>query len=89
MSALALGRLGFGLLLIVAFGAGMGIVLTVTGFVMVFAGRFLTRLIPNTESPIQQRFTRAVPVISAVVMTVAGLVVTVQGLSQFGYLPIA
>jgi len=58
------------------------------GFLMVFAGRFVARLIPQTGSPLQQRFTRAVPVVSAVVMTLAGAVGTIQGLAQFGYLPI-
>jgi len=88
LSALALGRLGFGLLLIVAFGAGMGIVLTATGFLMVYAGHFVARLVPQTGSRLQQRLTQAVPLISALVMTGAGAVVTIQGLGQFGYLPI-
>ena len=49
----------------------------------------LTRLAPDTGSPVQRRLTRAIPVISAIVMTLAGIVVTIQGLGQFGYLPIA
>ncbi len=86
LGALALGRLGFGLLLIVAFGVGMAVVLTATGVLLVYAGRLMAHYFPDTGSPLQGRFTRAIPLMSALVMTLIGAVVTVQALRQFGFL---
>ncbi len=86
LSALALGRLGFGLLLIVAFGAGMAVVLTATGLLIVHAGRLIARLAPEGGSPLHHAVGRAVPVLSALVMTLVGLVVLVQALGQVGLL---
>lgn len=86
LGALALGRLGFGLVLIIAFGAGMVIVLTATGVLIVYAGRLLARFYPDIGSPLQRGFTRAISYVSALVMTVIGVVVTLQALVQFGLL---
>jgi ABC-type nickel/cobalt efflux system permease component RcnA len=89
LSALALGRLGFGLLLIVAFGAGMAVVLTTTGVLLVYASRFVTRYFPDdAHSPIQRLVARSVPVASAGIMLLIGLLTTVQALGQFGLLPL-
>jgi ABC-type nickel/cobalt efflux system permease component RcnA len=89
LSALALGRLGFGLLLIVAFGAGMAVVLTTTGVLLVYASRFVARYFPDdAQSPVQRLVARSVPVASAGIMLLIGLVTTAQALSQFGLLPL-
>ena len=89
LSALALGRLGFGLLLILAFGFGMAVVLTTTGVMLVYASRFVARYFPdNAQSPLQRVFSRAVPVASAGIMLLIGVIATVQALGQFGILPI-
>jgi nickel/cobalt exporter len=89
LSALALGRLGFGLLLILAFGLGMAIVLTATGVLLVYASRFVARYFPDdTQSPLQRVFSRAVPVASAGIMLLIGAIATLQALGQFGILPI-
>jgi ABC-type nickel/cobalt efflux system permease component RcnA len=87
LSSIALGRLGFGLVLIVAFGLGMAVVLVATGMLLVHAGRLMLRLFPdNTRSPTRQRLAAAVPVVSASVMTLLGGVAMFQGLSQLGML---
>ena len=83
LGALALGRLGYGLLLIVAFGVGMAVVLTATGFVLVYGGRLVARLVPGGDSPVGRLFNRGVPWFSAGVMTLVGLVATAQALAQF------
>jgi nickel/cobalt transporter (NicO) family protein len=89
LSALALGRLGFGLLLILAFGFGMAVVLTTTGVLLVTASRFMARYFPDdARSPLQRMFSRAVPVLSAGIMLLIGVIATVQALAQFGLLPL-
>jgi nickel/cobalt transporter (NicO) family protein len=88
LSSIALGRLGFGLVLIVAFGLGMAAVLTTTGVLLVYASRFMARYFPDdATSPLQRLFTRTVPGASAGIMLVIGVVATLQALAQFGLLP--
>lgn len=84
LSALATGRLVWGLVLIIAYGAGMAVVLTATGFLLVHAGRLVARYLPERGGPWPSRFTRAVPVMSALVMTIVGAVITVQAVVQTG-----
>jgi ABC-type nickel/cobalt efflux system permease component RcnA len=84
-SSFALGRLGFGLVLIVAFGLGMALVLVATGFVLVHAGRLVVRLFPeDATSPRRQRLAAAVPILSAGLMTLLGALATLEGLAQVG-----
>jgi ABC-type nickel/cobalt efflux system permease component RcnA len=87
LSSVALGRLGFGLVLIVAFGLGMAIVLVATGVLLVHAGRLMLRLFPDDDtSPKRQRLMAAVPLVSAAIMTLLGVAATYEGLSQLGML---
>lgn len=76
LSAIALHRVGLGLLLIVAFSLGLASVLTAIGIVMVHAGRWFERI------PTSGRLMRAVPVVSALAVTLAGIAITVQALGQ-------
>lgn len=80
LGAISLNRIGFGLLLIVAFSIGLAGVLTLTGIVLVHARRLL-RYVPEGG-----RIARLAPVASALFITVAGLVITVEALSQAGLL---
>jgi len=87
LSSVALGRLGFGLVLIVAFGLGMAVVLVTTGVLLVHAGRLMLRLFPDRgDSIVGHRLTSLVPIISAAIMTLLGGVATVEGLIQIGVL---
>jgi nickel/cobalt exporter len=84
LSAIALGRTGFGLVLIVAFSLGLAGVLTGIGILFVHGGRWLSRM-----SQRQHRFgqgMRLLPVVSALVVTTAGLMITAQALVQTGVL---
>ncbi len=47
LSAIGLGRVGFGLLLIVAFSAGLALVLSVIGLTVLYGGRWLSRSRPG------------------------------------------
>ena len=78
LGAIALGRVAFGLLLIVAFSAGLAAVLTGVGLVLVYARGLFERL------PLEGRFARYVPVASALVISVAGLAIVAEALAQIG-----
>jgi nickel/cobalt exporter len=78
LGAIALGRVGFGLLLIVAFSVGLAAVLTGIGLALVYARDLFEQL------PLDGRFARYVPVASALVISVAGLAIVAQALAQIG-----
>jgi len=78
LSAIALGRIGFGLVLVLAFSAGLAGVLTGIGLLFVYAGR-LFQLAPK-----QGRLLRLLPAASALFITLAGLGITAQALAQIG-----
>jgi ABC-type nickel/cobalt efflux system permease component RcnA len=78
LSAIAMGRVGFGLLLIVAFSVGLAAVLIAIGLLVVYARRLAARVNrAGVEGPLVRRW---LPLTSAVVITVSGIVVTVQAL---------
>jgi len=79
LSALALRRTGFGLVLIVAFSIGLASVLIAIGLLMVSARRFVTRV--QGERPL---VTRWLPLASAAVMTILGMIIVVQALVAAG-----
>jgi len=80
LSAVALGRVGLGLLLLLAFSLGLAGVLMATGMVVLFAKRALPQRSAGHRSP----WVRWVPVGSAAVVTLIGVVLT--GVS-LGWLP--
>jgi len=75
LSALSLNRVGFGLLLIVAFSVGLAAVLIAIGILMVYAQRLMARF--QGDSVLM---TRWLPLISATVMTIFGVAIAVQAL---------
>jgi nickel/cobalt transporter (NicO) family protein len=77
LGAMALNRVAFGLLLIVAFSAGLASVLVATGLLLVWAGRFFERL------PVNERAVRLVGALGALTMTLVGLGATFQSLRQW------
>jgi ABC-type nickel/cobalt efflux system permease component RcnA len=78
LGAIALGRAAFGLLLILAFSAGLAAVLTTIGLALVYARGLFDRL------PIDGRVARYMPVASAAVISLAGLAILVEALARIG-----
>lgn len=78
LGAIAVGRTAFGLVLILAFSAGLATVLTAIGLVLVYARGLFERL------PLDGRFTRWAPVASALVISLAGLAVVADALARIG-----
>ena len=79
LAAIALHRVGYGLLLVLAFSAGLASVLTTVGLAFVYGSRFVR------STGKFERLTRIVPVGSAVVVTCAGLAICYSALDQAGF----
>src|SRR5262249_44983895 len=79
LSALSLRRVGFGLLLIVAFSFGLAVVLVAIGLLVVYAGRLVARL--DERGPL---VTRWLPLMSPAVMALLGLSIAIQTLASGG-----
>jgi len=67
LTALSMHRVGFGLVLIVAFSIGLAAVLVAIGVLMVYAGRLMSRF--KEEGPLIKRW---LPLTSSAVMTLLG-----------------
>ena len=80
IGSISIGRPAWGVVLTVAFGIGMAAVLVGVGFGLVYARRIVER-IPATRS---LDLGRRVPVLSAVVVLVAGALIAGQGLVGLG-----
>jgi ABC-type nickel/cobalt efflux system permease component RcnA len=77
LSALSLRRVGFGLLLIVAFSVGLALVLVAIGMLMVSARRLVARF--DERGPL---VTRWLPLTSSAVMTLLGASIAFQALAS-------
>jgi ABC-type nickel/cobalt efflux system permease component RcnA len=78
LAAIAIHRVAFGMLLIVAFSFGLAAVLTGIGLLLVYAQRLFARF------PTDGRVLRAVSVASALIVTLAGLAISAGALAQLG-----
>jgi ABC-type nickel/cobalt efflux system permease component RcnA len=78
LSTIALGRIGFGLVLVLVFSLGLAGTLTGLGLLLVSAKRLFDRL------PTQVRLVRMLPAVSALFVALIGLGITTQALVQIG-----
>jgi nickel/cobalt exporter len=76
LAAISLHRVGFGLLLIVAFSLGLALSITGVGLVAVLAKRVFAR------AKLDGRVLRALPALSAAVILVAGVLMTVHAIPK-------
>ncbi len=83
LSAIALNRVAFGMLLVVTFSIGLAATLTGVGLAFLYAGRLMKR-------PMRSPFvTRVLPTLSAFVITCLGIVICYEALAQAGINPAA
>jgi nickel/cobalt exporter len=78
LGAIALGRTAFGLVLILAFSAGLATVLTAIGLALVYARERFDRF------PLDGRLARYLPVASAAIISLAGLAILAEALLRIG-----
>lgn len=72
LSAIALERVGLGMILLVSFSAGLAVVLMAIGVVVIYAKHWL----PDTEQAVRHPAFRLIPVFSAGLIVCIGLVMT-------------
>jgi nickel/cobalt transporter (NicO) family protein len=80
LSAVSIQRIGFGLLLIVAFSIGLAAVLIAIGLLMVYAREFMSRFQTNG-----QVITRWLPLASSAIITLFGFGLIMQSVASAGY----
>jgi ABC-type nickel/cobalt efflux system permease component RcnA len=78
LGAISLDRLGFGMVLVLAFSAGLAIILTGIGLLMIYARKLFERFTFEARMP------RLLPVVSASIITLAGVGVALGALQQTG-----
>jgi len=76
LSAISLGRLGFGMVLVVVFSMGLAVVLTGIGLLMVYARKLFERY------SFEARIPRFLPVASTAAISLVGLVIMLGAISQ-------
>ena len=78
LGAVSLDRLGFGMVLVLAFSAGLAVVLTGIGLLMIYARKLFERFSFETRVP------RLLPIVSASIITLAGVGIALRALQQTG-----
>jgi nickel/cobalt transporter (NicO) family protein len=78
LGAIALNRIGFGLILVLAFSLGLAGALTAIGMMFIYAGRLFERF------PSQGRIIRLLPVFSALFVSVIGIAISIKALAEIG-----
>jgi len=81
LSAIALHRVGYGMVLVVAFSIGLAGTLTAIGLAFVYAGRWMKR----PTSIAGNRIVRVLPVVSAFIIACVGAGICYEALNQAGY----
>ncbi len=81
LAAVSVGRIGFGLLLLVSFSLGLALVLMATGLIVLYAKRFFPERKDHKPNP----FFKIMPVVSAAVILLIGVVLTGNAL---GFIPV-
>jgi ABC-type nickel/cobalt efflux system permease component RcnA len=78
LGAIALNRIGFGLILVLAFSLGLAGALTAIGMMFIYAGRLFNKF------PAQGRIIRFLPVLSALFVSVIGVGIAIKALQEIG-----
>jgi nickel/cobalt transporter (NicO) family protein len=78
LGAISLDRLEFGMVLVLAFSAGLAIVLTGIGLLMIYARKLFERF------SFEARVPRLLPIVSASIITLAGVGIALGALGQTG-----
>ena len=84
LGSIAAGRVAYGLVLVVGFGAGMAVVLAGIGLLLVHARRLVERRVARGTSPVERfrRLVAPVQLATAGLVVLLGIVLTGQALTQ-------
>jgi len=78
LGAIALNRIGFGLILVLAFSLGLAGALTAIGMLFIYAGRLFERF------PSQAKVLQFLPVLSAMFVAAIGVAISIKALAEIG-----
>jgi nickel/cobalt transporter (NicO) family protein len=78
LGAISLGRLGFGMVLVLVFSVGLAVVLTGIGLLMVYARRLFERYTFEASIP------RFLPIVSAAAISCVGFIILFGAIAQTG-----
>lgn len=78
LGAIALNKIAFGLILVLAFSLGLAGALTAIGMLFIYAGRLFERF------PSRGRVVRSLPVLSALFVSVIGAAIIWKALGEMG-----
>ena len=78
LGAIALNKIGFGLILVLAFSLGLAGALTAIGMTFIYAGRLFERF------PSQGKIIRFLPALSALIVSLIGLAISIKALAEIG-----
>lgn len=79
LGAVALGRIGFGLALVVAFSLGLAATLTGLGLIFLYAGKLLERKM-RTDNARLKFVLRYAPAVGSIALTLAGVAIIIRAL---------
>ena len=80
LGAIALNKIGFGLILVLAFSLGLAGALTAIGITFIYAGRLFNRF------PSQGRIIQVLPVLSALFVSAIGVAISFKALTEIGWI---
>ena len=80
LGAIALNKIGFGLILVLAFSLGLAGALTAIGMLFIYAGRLFDRF------PSQGRLIQLLPILSALIVSGIGLAISLKALTEIGWI---
>jgi nickel/cobalt transporter (NicO) family protein len=83
IGAISQHRVGLGMVLIVAFSLGLAATLTAVGLAVLYGGRLIARLRPERRL-LGGRLVGAVPALSAALIVLAGMLITLRALPELG-----
>jgi hypothetical protein len=84
LSAIALGRVLYGLYLIVGFSLGLASVLVITGLALLYAGKFAGKHLQGRRVGSAMRY---LPILGAGVVTILGILIAFDAFFQTGLVP--
>ena len=80
LGAIALNKIGFGLILVLAFSLGLAGALTAIGMTFIYAGRLFSRF------PSQGKLIQFLPVLSALIVSGIGLAISIKAMAEIGWI---
>ena len=83
VAAISQHRIGLGMILIVVFSIGLAASMTAIGLAVIYGGRLIRRLRPERRL-FGSRIAGAIPALSASVIVIAGVLITVRSLPELG-----